>query len=100
MLQPIVRPLVALALVIGLAAVAPAGADSAPPERPAPGLHEKVVDALLVRPIGLSLTAVISAAVFVFAYPASLVLGDSDWVIDICIDEPIEQYIKRPLGEF
>jgi hypothetical protein len=86
-------------LLLAFASAPPAKAEEARGQPGGPGIHEKLVDAVFVRPVGFVATAAVSGAFFLVAYPVSLVLGDSEWVVDVCIREPIDHYIKRPLGE-
>ncbi len=58
----------------------------------------KVFDALILRPLGLVQT-VVSASFFLVAYPVSLVTGGSDDVIEICIEQPVAQTFRKPLGD-
>ena len=58
----------------------------------------KVFDALILRPLGLVQTLV-SASFFLVAYPVALVTGGSDDVIEICIEQPVAQTFRKPLGD-
>ena len=57
-----------------------------------------VFDALILRPLGLVQT-VVSASIFLVAYPVSLVTGGSEDVIEICIEQPVAQTFRKPLGD-
>ena len=57
----------------------------------------RAYDLLVLRPLGL-LQVVVGAAVYVPAYPVSLLVDGEDEVRDICITGPIDQTFRRPLG--
>ncbi len=61
-------------------------------------LGRKLFDALILRPLGLVQTLV-SASFFLVAYPVALVTGGSDDVIEICIEQPVAQTFRKPLGD-
>ena len=79
------------------ASAAPAHAEA---ERPlaAEQFGRKLFDALILRPLGLVQTLV-SASFFLVAYPVALVTGGSDDVIEICIEQPVAQTFRKPLGD-
>ena len=88
-------------LLLGVAvltgSVAPAHAE-AERTQTAEQFGRKVFDALVLRPLGLVQT-VVSASIFLVAYPISLVTGGSDDVIEACIEQPVAQTFRKPLGE-
>jgi hypothetical protein len=57
----------------------------------------RAYDLLALRPLGLVQVAV-GAAVFVAAYPVSVLVNGEDEVRDICITGPVDQTFRRPLG--
>jgi hypothetical protein len=62
-------------------------------------LHHVLVDVLLVRPIGLPVTAILGGGFWLLGAPVFAVTGDMDWWTDVCLQEPLRQHIQRPLGE-
>ena len=58
----------------------------------------KAFDLVILRPLQVVQVAV-SAAVFVPAYPVSLLLDGDEDVLEICITEPVERAFRRPLGD-
>jgi hypothetical protein len=99
------RILALLALSAGLAAPPALAEDpSMPPstlvaqEHRAP-IHQVLVDLLLVRPIGLPLTAILGGSFWLLGAPVFALTGDMDWWTDACLKEPIRQHIERPLGQ-
>jgi hypothetical protein len=85
-------------------AVAVLAASAAPAHAEAEGalaaeqFGRKVFDAIVLRPLGFVQT-VVSAGFFLVAYPVSLVTGGSDHVIEVCIEQPVAQTFRKPLGE-
>lgn len=69
-----------------------------PAGQPTPSRGQKVYDAMILRPFGFVQT-VVSAAVFVVFYPASVRTGTTDDLTEMCITGPVEQTFRRPLGE-
>jgi len=57
----------------------------------------RAYDLLALRPLGL-VQVVVGAAVFVPAYPVSVLVDAEDEVRDICITGPVDQTFRRPLG--
>jgi hypothetical protein len=55
-------------------------------------------DLVILRPLQLVQVAV-SAAVFVPAYPVSLLFDGEADVLEICITEPVDRAFRRPLGD-
>jgi hypothetical protein len=55
-------------------------------------------DLVILRPLQVVQVAV-SAAVFVPAYPVSLLFDGDEDVLEICITEPVERAFRRPLGD-
>jgi hypothetical protein len=55
-------------------------------------------DLVILRPLQLVQVA-LSAAVFVPAYPVSLLFDAGEDVLEICISEPVERAFRRPLGD-
>lgn len=78
-------PLLALALCTAL----PAQADTG----------RKVFDAAVLRPLGF-VQVVVGAVLFPVFYLGSLATGGSDSVVKVCIDDPVEQTFRKPLGDF
>jgi hypothetical protein len=62
-------------------------------------IHHVLVDLLLVRPIGLPVTAILGGSFWLLGAPVFAVTGDMYWWTDACLTEPIGQHISRPLGE-
>lgn len=62
-------------------------------------LHHVLVDVLLVRPIGLPMTAILGGGFWLLGAPVFAVTGDMEWWTDTCLEEPLRQHIQRPLGE-
>jgi hypothetical protein len=62
-------------------------------------IHQILVDALFVRPIGLPVTAILGGGFWLLGAPVFALTGDMDWWTDACLKEPIRQHITRPLGE-
>ena len=75
---------------------APAGAVD--PVEPVRKTHEIVVDVAVARPLA-AIRLVTGAAAFIVGYPISLVVGGTDHVIDHCIEDPLHDLVRRPLGE-
>ena len=63
----------------------------------APDGGRKAYDLLVLRPLGF-VQVVVSALVFVPAYPVALLVSAEDEVRDICITRPVDQTFRRPLG--
>lgn len=100
------RILVAAALLVALSSPLPARAQDpelspsrvTAQEHRAP-IHHVLVDALLVRPIGLPVTAILAGGFWLLGAPVFAVTGDMEWWTDACLEEPLRQHIQRPLGE-
>ncbi len=84
-----------IALVLSVAA---APARAVDPVEPVRKTHEVVVDVAVARPLA-ALRLVVGGAAFVVAYPLSLVLGGTEHVVDQCIEDPLHDLVRRPLGE-
>jgi len=63
----------------------------------APGVGRVLWDLAVLRPLGL-VQVVVGAVLFVPAYPAALLFGAGDDAIEICIEGPVDQTFRRPLG--
>jgi len=92
-----------LALVTALALLGPAPALSLEdPEQSglmrANRVGRQAFDLVILRPLQLVQLAV-SAAVFVPAYPVSLLFDGDEDVLELCITEPVERAFRRPLGD-
>ncbi len=62
-----------------------------------PDSGRRAYDLFALRPLGL-VQVVVGAAVFVPAYPVSVLVDAEDEVRDICITGPVDQTFRRPLG--
>jgi thioredoxin-related protein len=58
-----------------------------------------VVDAALVRPLGL-VSIVLGASLFIVSLPFTAISGNIDKSTKVLIIEPIDFTFKRPLGDF
>lgn len=58
-----------------------------------------VMDAALVRPLGLVSIAV-GASLFILSLPFTAIGGDMDKAARVLVREPIDYTFRRPLGEF
>ena len=65
---------------------------------PVPSLLRKLFDAVLLRPLQLG-QLVLSAVLFVPAYPVSLLFGGGEDVLELCITEPTDRLFRKPLGD-
>lgn len=83
------RGLAVLTLVLVLATPATAGADTG----------RQVFDATVLRPLGF-VQVVVGGVLFPFFYVGSLVTGGSETVMKVCIEGPVEQTFRKPLGDF
>ena len=62
-------------------------------------IHQVLVDLFFVRPVALPLTAIVGGTMWLLGAPVFAVTGDLDWWTDACLEEPIRQHIRRPLGQ-
>ena len=67
------------------------------PVREASPMHQ-VADVVLARPLS-AVRLVVGAALLPLAWPVAAVLGDADWAVDVCIRDPANHLLHRPLGE-
>ncbi len=73
-----------------------------PPARPLPTREEptfaqKSGDLLLSRPIS-AVRLVAGVVMLPIAWPVAALLGDADWALDVCVRDPYEYLVERPLG--
>jgi hypothetical protein len=92
-----------LALGTALALLAPAPSQALEGPEQSAWTHANNVgrgafDLVILRPLQL-VQVVLSAAVFVPAYPVSLLFDGDDDVLELCITEPVERAFRRPLGD-
>jgi hypothetical protein len=80
---------------IAIADTGVAGGDSSGPA--GPDLTAKLVDAILVRPLGV-LSTLAGAGFFVVSLPLVLPSGQLEISREVLIDTPIEDTFRRPLG--
>ena len=64
-----------------------------------PGIARSAYDLVALRPLGF-VQVVGSAAVFVVAYPVSLLVGGSQTVKEVCLTGPVDQVFRAELGDF
>jgi hypothetical protein len=76
-----------------------AGSYSVRTPGPAEEAGRKAFDLVPLRIFGLAQTAV-SAVIFVPAYLFAAPFGGSEDVTEICIEEPVAQTFRTPLGDF
>ncbi len=102
--SPRLRILVAAAALAALLAAPASGQRTLEyEERSEPGLWNKVVDATIVRPLGLLPIAFASAscaAWVVFSWPVVWLRGEETNNEEICFTDPIGYTFERPLGEY
>jgi hypothetical protein len=77
---------------------APALSVEDPEQSRANSTGRQVFDLVVLRPLQVVQVAV-SAAIFVPAYPVSLLFDGGEDVLEICITEPVERAFRRPLGD-
>ena len=65
---------------------------------PAEKTRDVVVDVLVARPLGLAQIAV-GAVAFIVAGPVDLVWPEDLDAYQVCIGDPLEHTIRRPLGQ-
>ena len=65
---------------------------------PAEKARDVVVDVLVARPLGLA-QLVVGAAAFLVAGPVDLVWPEDLDAYQVCIGDPVEHTITRPLGQ-
>ncbi len=96
----------ALALVCLTAALAlPANAedrDGFPaavplPTREEPTLAQKTGDVLFSRPLS-AVRLVVGVVALPIALPVAALLGDAGWALDVCLTQPYEYLVERPIG--
>jgi hypothetical protein len=75
----------------------PAPASDGEPARD-PGVYEKAVDLVLVRPLGLVPIA-FGLLMLPLAYPATWLTEGSLDVPGVCLEAPLAHTFRRPLGE-
>ena len=91
-----------IACAVGLivALVAPATGGAAEPDATSGAVRAGRIgwDLVVIRPLGVVLTAIslVGAAV---AYPVALPFGGEDHVTDFLVHDPIDRTFRRPLGE-
>ena len=89
----------ATTLAVAQEAVEPRVADKANETTEAPNAAgAMVLDALLLRPLGLAAT-VLGAATFVVTLPFSLPTRSADDAAEVLVVKPAEYTFARPLGE-
>jgi hypothetical protein len=64
-----------------------------------PSPTRKLFDAAVLRPLGF-VQVVGGAALFVVAYPVSLLVGGSETVKEACLTGPTDQVFRAKLGDF
>lgn len=67
------------------------------PTREEPGLAQKTGDLLLSRPLS-AVRLVAGVVALPIAWPVAALLGDGGWALDVCLVEPYEYLVERPLG--
>jgi len=90
-----IRATLALSLMLFVAAAPVQAFD---PVEPVRVTHKVVVDVAVARPLA-ALRLAAGAAAFVVAYPLSLVLGGTEHVVDHCLEDPLHDLVRRPLGK-
>ena len=65
--------------------------------RQEPSGGRKLFDATVLRPFQLG-QVMVSAGIFVLAYPVAWTFGVGDEVLEVCITEPMARF-SRPLGD-
>lgn len=68
------------------------------PQKPPPSAETMIVDALLLRPLGMVAT-VLGAATFIVSLPFSLPTGSADEAAQALVVKPAEYTFRRPLGD-
>jgi hypothetical protein len=66
--------------------------------RQEPTGSRKLFDAIVLRPLQF-LQVMVSAVIFVPAYPVAWPFGGSDDVVELCITEPADRLFRKPLGD-
>ncbi len=66
--------------------------------RQEPAVPRKLFDATVLRPLQF-VQLMLSAVIFVPAYPVALPFGAGDDVLELCITEPTDRLFRKPLGD-
>ncbi len=66
--------------------------------RQEPSVPRKLFDATVLRPLQF-VQLILSAVIFVPAYPVASAFGAGDDVLELCITEPTDRLFRKPLGD-
>ena len=66
--------------------------------RQEPSVPRKLFDATVLRPLQF-VQLMLSAVIFVPAYPVAWPFGAADDVLELCITEPTDRLFRKPLGD-
>jgi hypothetical protein len=66
--------------------------------RQEPSVPRKLLDATVLRPLQF-VQLILSAVIFVPAYPVAWPFGAGDDVLELCITEPTDRLFRKPLGD-